>query len=78
MTTTNFNNLFNEKKKAFGTEKTSSQKTRSFNNPDILNISHRRHLRVYKLWSDMKIKSIIKKYCKKQTTFDIKNLLIKL
>ena len=32
-----------------GTEKASLQKTRSLNNPDILNISDRRHLRVYKL-----------------------------
>ena len=45
MTTTNFFNLFNEKKKkGFGTEKASSQKIRSLNNPDILNISDRRHL----------------------------------
>lgn len=49
MTTTNFYNLFNEKKKAFGTEKASSQKIRSLNDLDILNISDRRHLRVYKL-----------------------------
>ena len=48
MATTNFYNLFN-KKKAFGTEKASSQKIRSLNNPDILNKSDRRHLRVYKL-----------------------------
>lgn len=49
MTTTNFYNLFNEKKKGFGTEKASSQKIRSLINPDILNISDRRHLRVCKL-----------------------------
>ena len=44
MTTTNFYNLVNEKKKGFDTEKASSQKIRSLNNTDILNISDRRHL----------------------------------